>query len=112
MAGRMKQRTTDTDDLAAIEPAVLEQHTNISNVPRWPGRARPSRARALLGSFPSRVFLLALLFYLTLTCLHIWFYHTASAAPGSWLLTDWGVAFTSAWRRFDSYFFLHVAQRG
>ncbi len=108
----MKQLITDTDDLAAVEPAILEKHSGKPGATRWLQRFRSARAGALLGSFPSRVFLLALAFYITLTCLHIWFYGTASAVPGSWPLADWGAAFTSAWRRFDSYFFLHVAQRG
>ncbi len=108
----MKHLTAGTDDLATVEPAVLEQRVSKKTDAHWFQRWRSSRAGALLSSFPSQVFFLALLFYLTLTCLHIWFYHTASFAPGTFPLTDLGAAFTSAWRRFDSFFFLQIAQFG
>jgi hypothetical protein len=76
-------------------------------------RARQSRAWVLLSSFPTRVFLLALACYLALTWLYVWasgaLLHQAGA-PG---MLDFGGsarASAAAWARFDSYFFLHIAQ--
>ncbi|HEY7355483.1 MAG TPA: mannosyltransferase family protein, partial [Ktedonobacterales bacterium] len=111
----MEQLTILSDDLAAPTTAVLEQPRSTPNAPDWRQRLRQSRAGAALSSFPSRVFLLALAFYLTLTCLHLWLTGSPAAqqtAPGGVSLADWGTAFTATWRRFDSYFFLHIARLG
>jgi hypothetical protein len=111
----MEQLTILSDDLAALSTAVLEKPRSRQHPPNWWRRARQSRASAALNSFPSRVFLLALAFYLTLTCLHLWLIGSPAArqpAPAGLSLIDWAAGFTATWRRFDSYFFLHIAQHG
>src|SRR5262249_32090022 len=83
------------------------------NIATWLQRLRQTGAARALSSFPSRVFLLALALYVTLTCLYLWIagmlLHQPNA-PGSLDFTVWARASAAAWARFDSYFFLHIAQ--
>jgi hypothetical protein len=111
----MKHIPAVTDELAALKPAVLEKPGSRPDVPDWLQRVRQSRFGGLLSSFPSQVFFLSLAFYVALTCLHLWLNGvpgSQQAAPGALPLADWGTGFTAAWARFDSYFFLHIAQYG
>ena len=115
MAGRMEQLTTISNDLTTPKPVVQEKLGSSFGSGHWLQRVRQSRAGAALGSFPSRVFLLALAFYVTLTCLHLWVFGMPSSpqtAPGSFPLADWASDFTTTWRRFDAFFFLQIAHRG
>jgi hypothetical protein len=68
-----------------------------------------------LQSFPSRVFLLAFAFYLALTTLHLWLAGVLPGPSSASGIVDFSVlakASATAWARFDSAFFLHIAQQG
>src|SRR5579859_7666082 len=109
----MEQTTTASKKLALIESTALREQNSELSLTTW--RRWQSRAGTCLKSFPSRVFLVALACYLLLTGLHLWLSgagwrpQTSSAAPN---LAAWAEAFISSWRRFDSYFFLHIARLG
>jgi hypothetical protein len=111
----MEPITEAPEELAIIKPVVLHEQDNRPILAARHRRYCQSRVGAWLTSFPSRVFLLALTFYLLLTNLHLWL-HSASndqqVLSSSLNLAAWGSAFTAAWRHFDSYFFLHIAQLG
>ncbi|HEY7351060.1 MAG TPA: mannosyltransferase family protein, partial [Ktedonobacterales bacterium] len=111
----MEHLTTVSEDRTTTAPAVLHEQGGGLVSPTWLQRLRQSRAGVLLSSFPSLVFLLALAFYLALTTLHLWLagipgsQPTPSDAPP---LADWSSGFAASWARFDSAFFLHIAQQG
>ncbi len=63
-----------------------------------------------LKSFPSRLFLFMMLFYLLLTGIHIVLSHHLTF--GVFNLVGWGQAFTTSWRHWDAYFFLQIARGG
>jgi hypothetical protein len=77
-------------------------------------RSRFANVAALFTSFPSRVFWVSAGGYFLLTCLYLLYTCTLQkpAAPVPHTLAAWGIAFTTAWRHWDAYFFLHVAQFG
>ena len=94
----------EQNNRAAVLPAVL------------PLEKRPhlAHAVALLTSFPSRVFWASAGGYFLLTCLYLLYTFTLKtpAAPVPHSLAAWGISFTTTWRHWDTYFFLHVAQFG
>jgi len=102
---------------AAPIPDTAALHTPASRLSAagWLQRLRQSPVMGLLVSFPTRVFLLALACYLALTALSLWLAGTPptrSGAAGILDLSAWAKASATAWARFDSYFFLHIAQYG
>src|SRR5579871_5434252 len=107
-------QTTSTPEIApAPDTGILNPPERRQPGASWPQRFGQSRAGALLGSFPSRVFLLALACYLVLTWLYVWAEGALLHQPGAPGILDfggWARASAAAWARFDSYFFLHIAQ--
>jgi hypothetical protein len=109
----MEPPTILSNHVTTLDPAVvLEKPISRPGVPTWQRRAGPSRAGALLRSVPSQVFLVALAGYIALTLLHLWVTGVPSSQQSAPLTDWWPSAFTAAWRRFDSIFFLRVAQHG
>ena len=97
----MEQTAVDAEEITTLESAVLEQQgSGTAAIPSTAHRQR-IRTLSLLGSFPSRVFCMAALFYIALTGLHLWL-QGASAAS----LAGWGSQITASWRHFDTAFFL------
>jgi hypothetical protein len=104
-----------TQTPGAPEAALLNQPGSRVMIAVWLRRLQRSRAAALLQSFPSRLFLLMLAAYLALTWLYLWFAGAVlhrPDAPVGFDLGAWASASGAAWARFDSYFFLHIAQYG
>jgi hypothetical protein len=97
-------RSENRSDAPTHQPDGASQGSAPPVIWRW----WLARAGALLGSFPSRVFLLAAACYLLLTGVHVVF--LSQPMPSGFV--GWASAFTSAWKSSDSYFFLHIARYG
>lgn len=114
----MEQHSAVVADVEGLTPAVLDTRTCGAVVfpASLPGekRSRFANVAALFTSFPSRVFWVSAGGYFLLTCLYLLYTCTLQkpAAPVPHTLAAWGIAFTTAWRHWDAYFFLHVAQFG
>ena len=97
----------------APESALLAKPTGRWNAAHWLTSWQQSRKWGWLQSFPSRVFLVILALYLALTGLYLWasgwLLHQPDA-PAGFDISVWARASAAAWARFDSYFFLHIAQ--
>ncbi len=94
----------------AEAPAALTERSSTGR-PASLRRAGWAWSKALLQSYPSRVFALTGVCYLLLT----WFYYAAlSHQPPATLNNpaSWVTIITTPWRRYDSYYFLHIAQFG
>ena len=109
----MTQTTSTPEAAPAPDSEVTIQQEHRLKEGNWLQRLRQSRATQWLQSFPSRVFLLALACYLALTALYLWVAGTIlhrSDAPTTFDFSAWARASAAVWARFDSYFFLHIAQ--
>jgi hypothetical protein len=112
----MTQTTSIPEATPAPDAAVLNQPDTSHVAARgWLRRPRWSRATGWLQSFPSRVFLTMLALYLALTWLYLWVAGALLHRPDAPQTLDpgaWARASAAVWARFDSYFFLHIAQYG
>jgi hypothetical protein len=110
----MTHITSTPEATPAPDTAVLNQpDTSALAAAGWLQRLRQARNLGWLRSFPSRVFLSMLALYLMLT----WLYLLVAGAllhrpdaPQTLDLGAWASASAAVWARFDSYFFLHIAQ--
>jgi hypothetical protein len=103
----MQTKVEETLEEALGQRAAL--HTSSSAL--WLRQAIQARLRGWLSSFPSRVFFITGAGYLLLT----WFFYAAmSHQPPATLdhPASWATIITIPWRRYDSRFFLHIAQYG
>ena len=114
----MALHTTAVAEVVERTPAALEkQNSRAAVLPTVLPVEKSShfaRLAALLTSFPSRVFWVSAGGYFLLTCLYLLFTFTLQrpTAPIPHSLAEWGISLTTAWRHWDAYFFLHVAQFG
>ncbi len=89
-------RSENRSDAPTHQPDGASQGSAPPVIWRW----WLARAGALLGSFPSRVFLLAAACYLLLTGVHVVF--LSQPMPSGFV--GWASAFTSAWNSSDRFF--------
>ena len=110
----MTHITSTPEATPAPDTAVLNQpESSPLAAAGWLQRLRQARSSGWLWSLPSRVFLSLLALYLALT----WLYLLVAGAllhrpdaPQTLDLGAWASASAAVWARFDSYFFLHIAQ--
>ena len=114
----MKQHSAVVAEVDGLTPAALDTRNTgavvFPAVLRREKRSRFTGITALLTSFPSRVFGVSAGGYFLLTCLYLVYTFTLQrpSTPVPHSLAEWGISFTTAWRHWDAYFFLHVAQFG
>jgi hypothetical protein len=93
--------------------AVAERPTRLARISR-PLRQQFPGLGAVLVSFPSYLFSLSAGYYLLLTGGVIFFHALAQpqTMPELFDLSQWGLFFTTAWRRWDAVYFLQIARLG
>jgi hypothetical protein len=108
-------QTTSISEAAPDAAALNQPDADHAAARGWLRRLRRSRAAGWLRSFPTRVFLSMLALYLALTWLYLWVAGWLLHRPDAPQTLDpgaWARASAAVWARFDSYFFLHIAQHG
>ncbi len=103
--------TPTQEALTTSNQGKLLEQINRPQRPGWPQRFRQSQVRALLTSFPSRLFFLVFIGYLLIT----FFYDAVLSQQPLAQLSNPSVLVLdviSPWRRFDSLYFLHIARSG
>src|SRR5215813_4098295 len=106
-----KMLADEADERPAV--VVAERPTRLARISR-PLRQQFPGLAALFVSFPSRLFFLSAAYYLLLTGGVIFFHALAQpkTMPELFELPQWGLSFTTAWRRWDGVYFLRIARLG
>ncbi len=93
-----------------MQPTLLVDG-QYSLIAKKPQRAiLPYLGAIWLKDFPSLLFLIMMVFYLFLTCVHIIVSHQLTF--GVFNMAGWGSALTTSWRQWDAYYFLQIARSG